>query len=89
MYNLAAHKVTGVRALIEAAGARLLYRPAYSLDFNPIEMAFAKIKALLRTAAVRTVPDLWAAIRTAFIRFTPTECQNYLAAAGYDAYDPS
>ncbi len=89
MDNLAAHKVNGVRELIEAAGARLLYLPAYSPDFNPIEMAFAKIKALLRTAAARTVPDLWAAIRTAFTRFTPTECRNYLAAAGYDAYDPT
>jgi transposase len=89
MDNLAAHKVTGVRELIEAAGARLLYLPAYSPDFNPIEMAFAKIKSLLRTAAARTIPDLWAAIRTAFTRFTSTECRNYLAAAGYDAYDPT
>ena len=89
MDNLAAHKVTGVRELIEAAGARLLSLPAYSPDFNPIEMAFAKIKALLRTTAARTVPELWTAIRTAFTGFTPTECRNYLAAAGYDACDPS
>jgi transposase len=89
MDNLPAHKVTGVRELIEAAGARLLYLPAYSPDFNPIEMAFAKIKALLRTAAARTIPDLWAAIRTAFTRFTSNECRNYLAAAGYDPYDPT
>ena len=88
MDNLAAHKVTGVREAIEAAGARLLYLPAYSPDFNPIEMAFAKIKALLRTAAARTVPELWTAIRHAFTRFTPAECRNYLEAAGYDAYDP-
>jgi len=58
-------------------------------DFNPIENAFAKLKALLRTAAARTVPDLWAAIREAFTRLKPDECRNYLAAAGYDAYDPT
>ena len=89
MDNLSAHKVKGVRDAIEAAGARLLYLPAYSPDFNPIENAFAKLKALLRTAAARTIPDLHAAIRKAFTRFTPHECRNYLAAAGYDAYDPT
>ena len=87
--NLPAHKVSGVRTLIEAAGARLLYLPSYSPDFNPIEQAFAKLKALLRTAAARTIPDLWAAIRRAFKAFTPDECRNYLAAAGYDAYGPT
>ena len=89
MDNLAAHKVAGVRQAIEAAGAQLRYLPAYSPDFNPIEQAFAKLKALLRTAAARTVPDLWAAIREAFTRFKPDECRNYLAAAGYDADDPA
>ena len=54
-------------------------------DFNPIEQAFAKLKALLRTAAARTIPDLWAAIKRALTRFQPAECRNYLAAAGYDA----
>ena len=63
MDNLPAHKVSGVRERIEAVGARLLYLPAYSPDFNPIEMAFAKLKALLRIAAARTIPDLWDAIR--------------------------
>ena len=87
--NLGAHKVASVRQAIEAAGARLLYLPPYSPDFNPIEMAFAKLKALLRTAAARTVPDLRAAIREAFTRFKPDECRHYLAAAGYDAYDPA
>ena len=62
MDNLAAHKVQGVRAQIEAAGASLLYLPPYSPDLNPIEMAFAKLKALLRAAAARTIPDLWQAI---------------------------
>ena len=89
MDNLAAHKVAGVRQAIEAAGSHLRYLPAYSPDFNPIENAFAKLKALLRTATARTVPDLWAAIRDAFTRFRPDECRNYLAAAGYDAYDPA
>jgi transposase len=84
MDNLPAHKVAGVREAIEAAGARLLYLPSYSPDLNPIEQAFAKLKALLRSAAARTIPDLWAAIRQAFARFTPQECCNYLAAAGYE-----
>ena len=87
--NLGAHKVAGVREAIEAVGARLLYLPPYSPDFNPIEQAFAKLKALLRTAAARTVTDLWAALRRAFSAFRPRQCRNYLAAAGYDAYDPT
>lgn len=74
---------------IEAAGARVLYLPTYSPDFNPIERAFAKLKAILRTEAARSVTDLWGAIKRAFRRFTPSECRNYLAAAGYDAYDPT
>jgi transposase len=84
MDNLPAHKVAGVQDAIEAAGARLLYLPSYSLDFSPIEQVFAKLKALLRSAAARTIPDLWAATRRAFTRFTPQECRNYLAAAGYE-----
>jgi hypothetical protein len=55
---------------------------AHSPDFNPIEMAFAKLKALLRAAAARTIPNLWQAIADALRRFTPQECANYLAAAG-------
>lgn len=87
--NLGAHKVAGIREAIEAIGARLLYLPPYSPDFNPIERAFAKLKALLRTAAARTVSHLWEAIRRAFALFRPAECRNYLAAAGYDASDPT
>ena len=82
--NLRAHKVSGIREAIEGAGARLLYLPAYSPDLNPIEQIFAKLKALLRTAAARTVADLRAAIRTAFTRFTPQECRNCISAAGYE-----
>lgn len=85
MDNLPAHMVKGVRQAIEAAGATLLYLPAYSPDFNPIEMAFSKLKAFLRAAAARTIPDLWEAIRIALDTFTPSECQNFFAAAGYDA----
>jgi transposase len=84
MDNLPAHKVAGVRQTIEAAGATLLYLPPYSPDFNPIEMAFSKLKALLRKAAARTKDDLWNAIASAIDAFTPTECENYFAAAGYD-----
>jgi transposase len=84
MDNLPAHKVAGVRETIEATGAMLLHLPPYSPDFNPIEMAFAKFKALLRSAAARNVPDLWRTIETAFRAFTPEECKNYFAAAGYD-----
>ena len=84
MDNLSSHKGPRVRKLIEDAGARLLYLPPYSPDFNPIEQAFAKLKALLRSAAARTVTDLHAAIRRAFARFTPQECRNYIAAAGYE-----
>jgi len=87
--NLPAHKVSGIRERVEAAGARLLYLPAYSPDLNPIELVFAKLKAGLRAEAARTVTDLWDAIKRAFRRFTPDECRNYLAAAGYDAYDPT
>jgi len=84
MDNLGSHKGAGVRASIEAAGARLLYLPPYSPDFNPIENAFAKLKALLRKAAERTVEGLWTAIGQLIDAFTPQECANYFAAAGYD-----
>ncbi len=84
MDNLPAHKVSGVREAIEAAGAKLLYLPPYSPDFIPIKMAFSKLKAALRKAAARTVPDLWQAIASAIDAFTLTECQNYFAAARYD-----
>ena len=63
----------------------LLYLPPYSPDFNPIENAFAKLKALLRKAAERTIDGLWAAIGRLIDTFTPSECANYFTAAGYDA----
>ena len=73
-----------MREAVEAAGARLLFLPPDSPDFNPIEQAFAKLKALLRSAAARTTADLQAAIQHAFTRFTPQECRNYVTAAGYE-----
>jgi transposase len=85
MDNQSSHKGPAVRHAIEAAGARLLYLPPYSPDFNPIENAFAKLKALLRAAAERTVDGLWGTIGSLIDRFTPEECTNYFAAAGYDA----
>jgi transposase len=84
MDNLPAHKVTGVRATIESAGARLVYLPPYSPDLNPIEKAFSKLKAILRKAAARTLEDLWAAIAGALTAFEPQECRNYFTACGYD-----
>ena len=81
--NLSAHKVEGVRKLIEATGARLLYLPPYSPDLNPIELAFAKLKALLRKAAERTRDALWDRIGQLLEDFSPQECANYLAHAGY------
>jgi transposase len=85
MDSLGSHKGPHVRAAIEAAGARLLYLPPYSPDFNPIENAFAKLKALLRRAAERTLDGLWGAIAGILDILTPAECANYFAAAGYDA----
>ena len=81
--NLSAHKVAGVREAIEAAGARLLYLPPYSPDFNPIEQLFAKLKALLRKAAERSVEGLWNRIAVLLHAFTPEECANYFRNAGY------
>ena len=85
MDNLAPHKAVAVRKAIEAAGAKLLLLPPYSPDLNPIENAFAKLKALLRKAAERTVDGLWHRIGLLVDAFSPQECANYFAAAGYDA----
>jgi transposase len=85
MDNLSSHKGPRVREMIEAAGASLLYLPPHSPDFNPIEKAFSKLKALLRKAAERTVEGLWTTIGQLLGAFTPTDCANYFAACGYDA----
>jgi transposase len=84
MDNLGSHKGAGVRKAIEAVGATLLYLPPYSPDFNPIENAFSKLKALLRKAAERTVEGLWNRIGELLKEFSPTECANFFAAAGYE-----
>ncbi len=83
MDNLPAHKVAGVRTIIESTGARLLYLPPYSPDLNPIEMMFAKLKALLRKAKERTVDKLWDRIGAILDEFSPPECSNYFRHDGY------
>ena len=84
MDNLSSHKGPRARQLIEDAGARLVFLPPYSPDFNPIEKAFARLKALLRKAAERSVEGLWTAIGRIIDLFEPTECANYFTACGYD-----
>jgi transposase len=81
--NLGSHKGAEARRLIEARGARLLFLPPYSPDLNPIELAFAKLKALLRKAEERSVEDLWTRIGDLLDTFTPEECRNYMRHAGY------
>ena len=81
--NLSAHKVPGIREAVEATGARLLYLPPYSPDFNPIEQLFAKLKALLRKAAERSVDGLWNRIACLLDAFQPDECTNYFRNSGY------
>ena len=83
--KMPAHKAEGVRTAIEEAGANLCVLPPYSPDFNPIENAFAKLKALLRARAERTVNALWRAVGDIVPVFSPAECANCFQAAGYDA----
>ena len=83
MDNLAAHKVDGVRQAIEACGATLLYLPPYSPDFNPIENAFAKLKAHVRRLAARTIDALETAAAQALLTFKPIECAKFFAHLGY------
>ena len=85
MDNLSSHKRARVRELIEAAGCTLLFLPPYSRDLNPIELAFAKLKALLRQAGRRTVEGLWSFLGEALDAFGPQECQNYFRHCGYVA----
>ena len=83
--NLSSHKGPRVWEMIEAAGASLRHLPPYSPDFNPIELAFSKLKALLRKAAERTIDGLWTTIGRLLDVFSLDECANYFEAAGYDA----
>lgn len=73
-----------MRERIEQAGARLLFLPPYSPDFNPIEKAFAPLKAMLRKAAERTVSGLWNLIGRLLDLFQPNECTNYFTSCGYE-----
>lgn len=86
MDNLSSHKRASVRQRIEAAGATLLFLPPYSPDFNPIEKAFARLKAMLRKAGERTVDGLWHLIGKLIGIFQPAECANYFNSCGYDPY---
>jgi len=81
--NLSCHKVAGVREAVEGQDARLLYLPPYSPDLNPIEQAFAKMKALLRKASERTRDALWSAVGRVLDLYTPQECRNLFKNAGY------
>jgi len=85
MDNLRTHKVDGVRQAIEAVGARVRYLPAYSPDFNPIEMAYSKLKTALRKGAARTVDALWKLVGKSIKSIAPHECANYFRHAGYKA----
>jgi transposase len=83
MDNLSAHKVEGVRRLIEARGAQLLYLPPYSPDFNPIEQAWSKVKQVLRSAKARTMEELEQAIAEALAAITPQNASAWFAHCGY------
>ena len=83
MDNLSSHKGEDVRIAIEAAGAELRYLPPYSPDLNPIEQAFAKLKAHLRKHAERSMEALWTRIGALIDEFTSTECRNFFRHAGY------
>ena len=81
--NLAAHKQPEVRAAVERAGAQLRFLPPYSPDFNPIELAFAKLKAFLRTMRPRTFDTVCELMKTALAMFLPDECAHYVSHCGY------
>jgi transposase len=81
--NPATHKVAGVRESLEAAGARLVYLPPYSPDFNPIETMWGKVKQILRKLAPRDDGELLHAARTAFAAVTPADCQGFFLHARY------
>ena len=83
MDNLSSRKVPGVREAVEAVGATLLYPPPYPPGLNPIELAFSKLRRLLRSAAERTTEGLWITVGTLLDRFTPDECRRYFAHCGY------
>ena len=81
--NLSAHKVAGVREIVESCGAHILYLPPYSPDLNPIEQVFSKLKNLLRKAMARSYETLWKTIGKLLNLFAKHECQNYFRNSGY------
>ena len=81
--NLAVHKQPAIRAAIEAAGASLRFLPPYSPDFNPIEQAFAKLKAFLRAARPRSFDQVVELVASALELFSPSECRNFVRHSGY------
>jgi len=81
--NLSSHKVAVVKEAIESVGAKVLYLPPYSPDFNPMEMVFSKMKTLVRKSKLRKVEDLWKKLGEWGDLFSPEECQNYFKHAGY------
>jgi transposase len=81
--NLGSHKGKAARQAIRAAGARLIFLPAYSPDLNPIEQVFAKLKHLMRKQACRTLEATWRAAGELLSHFTPDECANYFTNSGY------
>ena len=83
MDNLSSHKIVGVQAAIEAAGAKLMYLPPYSPDFNPIEQVFSKLKALLRKYSERTVEALWNRLGSLLDSYSKSEIKNYFRHSGY------
>ena len=86
--NLAVHKHPAIRAAIDAVGASVRFLPPYSPDFNPIELAFAKLKAFLRAARPRHFDQVCTLVATALGLFTPTECRHYVRHCGYRAATP-
>ena len=83
--NLGAHKVAGIQRALQAAGATLWYLPPYSPDLNPIELCFATLKALVRTARCRSTETLWPFLGECWAHFSPDECRNYFRHCGYSA----
>jgi len=83
--NLGSHRGAGVRPMIRAAGARMLFLPPYSPDLNPIEQVFAKLKHRMRDAAQRTLENTWRRLGALLQTFPPNQCANYLANSGYAA----